>query len=223
MENKSKIKVILTDDHNIVREGLKLLLENDEEIEIVAEAANGVELLAVLERTPADLVLLDINMPIMDGYEAAQHITERYPDIKLLVLSMLNQEQFVQRMLSAGAAGYVLKNSGKNELRTAIKLVADGNHFISSDLVARLLHKPVEAETEEGNAAVKGAILSKREIEILQLISEGLTNAEIADKLFVSKRTVETHRQNIIEKTNTRNTANLIKYAMQNGFISMTS
>ncbi|MFD3001510.1 response regulator [Pontibacter toksunensis] len=217
------IRVVLTDDHNIIREGLRSLLEDDEETEVVGEASNGQELLDLLEHTPADVVLLDINMPVMDGYEAAKKVTERFPDTKVLALSMLNSEPFVHKMIENGASGYILKNTGKAELRSAIKLVASGSQFMCADLAISFLNKS-NTPKEESEKAPRGSnILSKRELEVLALIAEGYTNAEIADKLFTSKRTIETHRQNILEKTNAKNTANLVKYAIQNGYISIDS
>lgn len=223
MGDKKLIRVILTDDHNIIREGLRSLLEDDEETEVVGEASNGKELLALLEHTPADVVLLDINMPVMDGYEAAKQVTERFPDTKVLALSMLNSEPFVQKMMENGASGYILKNTGKAELRSAIKLVAEGSQFMCADLAIRFLHKSSAPEDVSDKPNRGGNVLSKRELEVLGLIAEGFTNAEIADKLFTSKRTIETHRQNILEKTNAKNTANLVKYAIQNGYISINS
>lgn len=223
MEDKQLIRVVLTDDHNIIREGLRSLLEDDDETEVVGEASNGQELLKLLEHTPADVVLLDINMPVMDGYEAAKQVKERFPDTKVLALSMLNSEPFVQKMMENGASGYILKNTGKAELRSAIKLVANGNQFMCADLAIRFLNKSSTPEEESEKANRGSNILSKRELEVLGLIAEGYTNAEIADKLFTSKRTIETHRQNILEKTNAKNTANLVKYAIQNGYISIDS
>lgn len=222
MRDKKSIRVILTDDHNIIREGLRSLLEDDEETEVVGEASNGKELLELLEHTPADVVLLDINMPVMDGYEAAKQVTEHFPDTKVLALSMLNSEPFVQKMMENGASGFILKNTGKAELRSAIKLVASGSQFMCADLAIKFLHK-TSAPEEESEKSSRGSVLSKRELEVLGLIAEGFTNAEIADKLFTSKRTIETHRQNILEKTNAKNTANLVKYAIQNGYISIDS
>jgi DNA-binding NarL/FixJ family response regulator len=222
MDENETIKVILTDDHKIIREGLRSLLEDDGEITVVGEAANGRELLALLENTPADVILLDINMPEMDGYEAAKRVTEQYPDVKVVALSMLNSEPFVQKMMENGAVGYILKNTGKTELKSAIKLVAGGTPFLSADLAIRLLNRSAAPGTKQEDAG-QNKVLSKRELEVLGLIAEGFTNAEIADKLFTSKRTIETHRQNILEKTHAKNTANLVKYAIQNGYINIGS
>lgn len=223
MEEDKTIRVILTDDHNIIREGLRSLLEDDPDTEVVGEASNGKELLELLEHTPADVVLLDINMPVMDGYEAAKQIAERFPDTKVLALSMLNSEPFVQKMMESGASGYILKSTGKAELRSAIKLVASGTPFMCADLAMKFMQKSSATEEETDKSSRGNSVLSKRELEVLGLIAEGYTNAEIADKLFTSKRTIETHRQNILEKTSAKNTANLVKYAIQNGYINIDS
>ena len=197
------------------------MLEDDKELEVVGEASNGQELLELLEHTPADIVLLDINMPVMDGYEAARQVKEYFPDTKVLALSMLNSEPFVQKMMESGASGYILKSTGKAELRSAIKLVAGGTAFMGADLAIRLLNKSAATDMEEEKPNRGNSVLSKRELEVLALIAEGFTNAEIADKLFTSKRTIETHRQNILEKTSAKNTANLVKYAIKNGYIDI--
>ena len=219
MVEQKTIRVVITDDHRIIREGLRALLEQDSEIEVVGEAANGRELLELLGKVEADVVLLDINMPVMNGYETIGLVKEKFPETKVVALSMLNDVPSMQRMLESGAIGYLLKNTGYEELTTAIKLAAKGTTFICSgmtvDILQRVMSPAIPGPAQEDNAG-----LSKREMEVLLLIAEGYTNAEIADKLFVSKRTVETHRQNILEKTNAKNTAHLIKYAMEHKLIT---
>lgn len=217
MSRENPIKVILADDHKIVREAIQILLEDDLEIQIVGVASNGQELMTLLSDTKADLVLMDVLMPLMDGYEATIHIREKYPETRVLALSMLEKEQFVRKMFDAGATGFMLKNAGRNELRSAIKLVACGNQYISADLFSKFL-APIEETVHTSTSTV---LLSKRELEVLSLIAEGLTNTEIAIKLFTSKRTIEKHRQSIIKKTDSRNTANLIKFAIKQGYISI--
>ncbi|MFD2247371.1 response regulator transcription factor [Pontibacter ruber] len=216
------INLIITDDHKIIRDGLKSLLRGEESIRVVGEASNGNELISLLATTPADVVLMDLNMPEKDGYETTKYLAEHYPKVKVLVLSMLDHESYVNRIINAGASGYILKNAGKEELRSAIQLVAAGTPYICSEVAMDLLkrsHAP--ASTSVSIPTTSGTKdLSKREMEVLALIAEGYTNAEIADKLFTSKRTVETHRQNLLEKTNSKNTATLIKYALQRGLIN---
>lgn len=219
-ENKP-IRLILVDDHTIIRDGIKALLKDKEDIQVVGEAGNGKELLGLLANTPADVVMMDVNMPEMDGFETTTYLKEHYDHIKVLVLSMLDHESYISKILAAGASGYMLKNTGREELVCGIRIVASGGQFICSTVALNLLkklqnpnYKPASTEDKQTRD------LSQREIEILKLIADGLTNAEIADKIFTSKRTVETHRQNIIEKTKAKNTAALIKYAISKGIIS---
>jgi DNA-binding NarL/FixJ family response regulator len=215
------IHVFLVDDHTVLRTGLRKLLANEPGLTVVGEAGNGLELLAQLPDTPADVVLLDINMPGMNGPETARQLQESYPEIKILVLSMLDGEEYVFQMLDAGATGYILKNAGLDEIVHGIRTVAAGRPFLCSELGYAALNKlrdgvSVPIETDQS----KTGVLSKRETEVLQLIAEGLTNGEIADKLFTSKRTIETHRQNIIGKTQMKNTASLIRFAVSEGLVS---
>ena len=222
LETPSKtINLMLVDDHKIIRDGIKSFLKGDE-IQIVGEASNGRELLEMLTETQPDVVLLDINMPEMDGLEATKLIKAQYPEVKVLVLSMLDHEKYVQQVFDAGAMGYTLKNIGKDELIHAIRMVANGNRFIGTDVAFAFLNKLRNILPAPANQPYekKPTDLSAREIEVLKLIAEGMTNAEIADKLFTSKRTIESHRQNIIEKTQVKNTAALIKYALNTGLIN---
>ncbi|MFC6999041.1 response regulator [Rufibacter roseus] len=214
------VKLILVDDHTIIRDGLKSLLKTERSIQIVGEAENGQQLLQLLEQVTPDVVMLDLNMPVMDGFETLQHLQKKHPDIKVLVLTMLNQNSYVQKVRDAGAHGFVLKSAGKEELVHAVKTVANNNPYICSEVALNLLNRTNNGDgSGNGNGQVASPELSKREMEVLKLIAEGYTNAEIADKIFASKRTVESHRQHLIEKTKSRNTATLIKYALQQGLI----
>lgn len=217
------INVVLVDDHKIIRDGLKALLKG-EEINVIGEAAGGLELLDLLETNSPDLIIMDVNMPGLDGFETLKQVRERFPEQKVLILSMLDHEKYVTKMLDLGASGYALKNIGRDELLCGIRLIDGGNKFIGTDLSLALLQKLQQNPAShissfDQSSAKKASDLSNREIEVLRLIAEGLTNAEIADKLFTSKRTIESHRQNIIEKTQVKNTAALIKYALNNGII----
>lgn len=217
------VKLVLTDDHKIIREGIRALLTHDDSIEVAGEAASGKELLELLSHTPADVVMLDISMPGMDGFATMKLLRENHPDVKVLVLSMLDNEQYVHQMLEIGAAGYLLKNTSVQEMQSAIKLIAGGMQYISPDLTLNLLRKVKNSPYSLVNQEMSKKPykeLSKREMEVLQLISDGHTNAEISEVLFTSKRTIETHRQNLLEKTQTKNTAALIKFAVLNGIIS---
>ncbi|GAB3527916.1 response regulator transcription factor [Pontibacter brevis] len=217
------VRLVLTDDHKIVREGIKALLNQDNSVQVAGEAASGKELLEFLAHTPVDIVMLDISMPDMDGYETMKLLRKNYPDVKVLVLSMMDDERHVHQMLEGGAAGYLLKNTSVNEMLSAIQLIAGGIQYVSPALTLNLLHRVKKSPQflfNQGNGKKAYKQLSKRETEVLQLISEGHTNAEISEVLFTSKRTVETHRQNLLEKTQTKNTAALIKFAVLNGIIS---
>ncbi|WP_162053159.1 response regulator transcription factor [Pontibacter pamirensis] len=216
------IRLVLTDDHKIIREGIRALLTQDNSIEVAGEAASGRELLELLVHTPVDIVLLDISMPDLDGFETMKLLHENFPDVKVLVLTMLDDERYVYQMLEIGAAGYLLKDTSTKEMQAAIKLIASGMQYISPALTLNLLQKSKSTPHVFASQGIKKPYkeLSKREVEILQLISEGHTNAEISEVLFTSKRTIETHRQNLLEKTKTKNTAALIKFAVLNGIIS---
>jgi len=217
------IRVILTDDHKLIRDGLKALLNSSDVINVVGEAADGNELLELLLEVQADVILLDINMPRKDGIETTRELHLRYPQLKVLVLSMLDHERYVHQMMEAGASGYVLKNAGKEELTSAIQLVAAGVTYISPEVAIGLLKKTRVPDAQNCYITETDRTpreLTRRELEVLVLVSEGFTNSEIAEKLFTSKRTIETHRQNLLEKTQTSNTATLIKFALKNGIIS---
>jgi DNA-binding NarL/FixJ family response regulator len=216
-------RIILADDHAILRDGIRALLSAEPDLEVVGEANNGAEVLAMLETTPADVVLMDVQMPVLDGFATMPELRERFPDVRVLVLTMLDHENYVARMLEAGALGYVLKNAAISEITHAIRTVAAGSPFLCTEIGLNMLFKAVAQSSshvaDEGSGSA-GADLTARELEVLKLIAEGLTNAEISDKLFTSKRTIETHRQNIIAKTQAKNTAALIKLAVSRGLIS---
>ena len=215
------IRVILTDDHSILRDGIRALLSGETDIEVVSEASNGAELLEMLATTPANVVLMDVQMPVLDGFATMARLRQEFPAVQVLVLSMLDNENYVARMLEAGALGYVLKNAAIAEITHAIRMVAAGQPFLCTEIGLNMLHKAVnQTGSPTSEQAGNGADLTARELEVLKLIAEGLTNAEISEKLFTSKRTIETHRQNIISKTQAKNTAALIKLAVSRGLIS---
>lgn len=216
------IRVFLVDDHALVRTGLRLLLAAQPDFTVVGEAGNGLELLAQLPTIPTDVVLLDLNMPEMDGPETARQLRAQYPDVRVLALSMLDREEYIYQMLDAGAQGYLLKSSGMEEITMGIRTVAAGQLFMCTAAGLAALHKLRDGQllAPSGAPSPLAGELSRRETEVLQLIADGLTTSEMADKLFISKRTVETHRQNILDKTQTKNTAALIKLAMSAGLIA---
>jgi len=218
MTNKQpKRKVIIVDDHTLFRNGLRILLNTLEEYQVIGEASNGKQFLDLLEKGVPDLVLLDINMPVMDGIEAATIAQKLYPELKIITLSMYGEEDYYYKMVNAGVKGFVLKNSDIKEVRTALDVVYEGGSFFSSELLQNLVNslksssKSKESHTE----------LSEREMEILILICQGLSNQEIGDKLFISKRTVDKHRANILEKSESKNTAQLVVYAIKNKLVEL--
>ena len=216
-------RLILADDHTILRDGIRALLSAEADLDIVGEASNGAEVLSILESTPADVVLMDVQMPVLDGFATMPELRRRFPEVRVLVLTMLDHENYVARMFEAGALGYVLKNAAISEIKHAIRTVATSNPFLCTEIGLNMLYKAVAqsaSQAADENGGATGADLTARELEVLKLIAEGLTNGEISDKLFTSKRTIETHRQNIIAKTQAKNTAALIKLAVSRGLIS---
>jgi DNA-binding NarL/FixJ family response regulator len=210
-------KIIIVDDHTLFRNGLRILINNMEDYQVIAEAANGKQFIEILEKELPDLVLLDINMPVMDGIEAATIAHEKYPELKIITLSMYGEEDYYYKMVNAGVKGFVLKNSDIKEVKAAMDMVYEGGSFFSSELLQNLVNslksapKSKEFHTE----------LSEREMEILILICQGLSNQEIGDKLFISKRTVDKHRANILEKSESKNTAQLVVYAIKNRLVEL--
>lgn len=213
MESGKHIKVFIVDDHQIVRNGVKSLLKNVEGIKVVNEACNGHEALNLIKKNPkgTDVVIMDITMPEMDGVQATKLILKEFSEINILALSMHDDESHIISMLKEGALGYVLKTTGKSELVHAIKRIAGGQSYFDRQASGKLLdylsYKGNRKKTAEGE-------LTSREKEVLMLIAEEMTNAEIAEKLFLSPRTIDTHRRNLLQKLSVKNTAGLVKYAL---------
>ncbi len=211
-----KIRIIIADDHQLFRNGLKLLLNSFTEFEVAGEASNGEEFLRLLKTTPANIALMDINMPEMDGIEATRKGLKICPSLNIIALSMYGEEEYYYKMVDAGAKGFLLKDSDISEVREAIITVIKGGSFFSQELLYHVIQKIKLREQEP-----KSAVLSKREKEILLKICEGFSNQEIAETLFISKRTVDKHRANLLGKTNSKNTASLILYAIRNKLIEI--
>ncbi len=211
-------RLIIADDHQLVAEGLKSIIESVDENKVIAMAANGKELLKQLEVIDTDLILLDIDMPVMNGIEAMQHIRKSHPDIKVIVLSMHEEKSLVKKFTDMGAMGFLIKNTDQDELLLAIKRVIGGGKYFSSSLTMNMIGGSVASSSTAFYDAHK-ASLTEREIEILKLIAEGYSNKEIGDKLFISHRTVDTHRTNLMKKLEVNNIAGLIRYAIKSGFV----
>ncbi|MBC8986342.1 response regulator transcription factor [Pedobacter sp. N36a] len=218
------IQVILVEDHNVVRNGIRLLLDTDSDINIAFEAAQGKQVLDYLNSGGyADMILTDINMPEMDGISLLKEVKRTHPTVKILMLSMHDHELYIQKAFQKGASGYLLKSVSTNELIFAIKHINNGGKYLGTELTMNLLErKPLTGRSFVEKEELK-VEFSIREAEVLQLIAEGMTNLEMADKLFVSKRTIEGYRQAMIEKSGVRNTAALIRYALLNGILKSSS
>ena len=211
-------KIIIVDDHTLFRNGLHILLNNLKNYKVVEEAANGKEFIDILDKgIEVDLVLLDINMPVMDGIESAKIAMSKRPDLKIITLSMYGEEDYYYKMVDAGVKGFLLKNSDMNEVKTALETVYDGGNYFSSELLQNLvtnLRTNKKKEKPENE-------LSEREIEVLILICQGFSNQEIGDQLFISKRTVDKHRANIMDKRQCKNTVQLVMYAIKNKMVEL--
>ena len=215
------IRILLVDDHQVVREGLKSYFENDPQFVIVGEAANGIEALEMLYKLKTDVVLTDINMPQMDGLQLTQEIIGRAKPPKILVLTTFDEPQYIKQLMNSGADGYLFKNSGIDELKNAILKVYDGETFLSDEVSQKLASFVLMGKSKKPTIKnrVAGDDLTERELEVLKLVIEENSNSEIAEKLSISIRTVEAHKRKMIEKTGVRNLAGLIMYAINNQLI----
>lgn len=217
--NTARYNVMLVDDHALFRNGLRTLLEGRDGCHVTAEAADGEEFLRLLPESGADVVLLDIDMPGMNGIQAAEQALGSDPELKIITLSMHGDEDYYFRMVSLGVKGFLLKNSDIDEVTAAVAAVADGGSYFSQELLRTLVGSLKTAAPQSESRDEES--LSEREREILLLICRGLSNQEIADRLFISKRTVDKHRSNILFKTGCRNTANLVVYAIKNRLVEI--
>ena len=207
----SKIKVLLVDDHQIIIDGLKSLLKNSDEIIVATEANNGREAMRILEILEIDVILMDIDMPVLNGIDTLKEITKRGTDVKVIILSMHNEAGMIKSLISIGANGYLLKSCTQEELINAISKVASGQSYFSTEVTLSLLNPAQSNQPTE--------LLTDRETEIIKLIAEGFSNKEIGSKLFISHRTVDTHRTNLMKKLGVSNIAGLISYAIRNGIV----
>lgn len=217
-----KIKIILVDDHQIVRDGIKSLLAGAKEIDIIGEASEGNELLNLLKTKKPDVLVMDISMPGMSGIELTKAVKEQFPKIEVLILSMYTQEDFVLNAVSAGAKGYLPKNTTRNELINAIVALYEGKQYFNEAISSILLSSYVNTVQKKTNTEeTETPTLSAREIEILKLYVEGASNQEIADKLFISIRTVESHKNHMMQKLNIKSIVELVKYAIRNKIVEI--
>ena len=215
-------RIVLADDHAMFRQGIKNILKGAEDLEVVGEAGDGLNLLELLKKVTPDMVILDISMPNLRGLEATREIKTISSDVKVLILTMHRDKEYVYYAISAGAEGYLLKEDADTELFTAIGKIRQGGHYIAPLLSGELTHELIQA-SRKGQLTPPSDPLTLREREVLKLIAEGISNKEIADLLCISIRTVEHHRANIMEKLNIKQTANLIKYAIRRGYTTPTT
>lgn len=214
-------KIILVDDHEIFRNGLKQLLQSIGGIKVIAEATNGEEFLTIIENHSPDIVFMDINMPKLDGIDATEKVLQIYPNLKIVALSTFGDNEYFNKMLNAGVRGYMLKNSRKNDFIEALEAIHKNDDYYYSNELLLSYSKNIINKQVENIERDKLPKLSKREEEILELVCIGKSNEEIAEKLFISKRTVENHKTNLIQKTETGNTVNLVIYAYKNKLVKI--
>jgi DNA-binding NarL/FixJ family response regulator len=215
----SKIKIAIADDYKVYRDGLKVGLSADENMDIIAEADNGEELLKALETNAPDVILMDLKMPIMDGMEATKIVRQKYPGIKVLVISMYEDDKFIIHLMENGANGYLLKNAEPDEIKKAIYAVHENGYYFN-DVVNKALLKKLILKNNLKPSFNQNIDLTEREQEVLKMICEEKTAAEIAKEIFLSPRSVEGIRQRLIEKIGVRNSAGLVMFAVKNGLVN---
>jgi len=214
------IKIVLADDHQIFRDGIKALLSDEQHIEVIAEASNGEELLSLLKVVKPDVLVLDISMPRISGIELAKTISEAYPEIRILILSMHKNNDFVINAMINGAKGYLPKDTSRKELLDAINTIYHGDEYLGK-LISTNILKSYIGRTHSGNESFKDEQLTLREKDIIRLVGQGLANKEIADRLFISIRTVDSHKNHIMNKLKIKSTAELIIYGIKNKIIDI--
>lgn len=212
------IKILIADDHQLFREGLVNLLSDNSEIEVVGEVEDGEKAIEQAKKLEPDVLIMDIGMPVINGIEATGILKKELPKLKVIGLTMHAEKHFIKGMLEAGASGYLFKNCAYDELIMAIKTVNAGNKYMNSEITDVLIHEYIG---KQNDAEAVDPVLSEREREVLKLMAEGKTSTEIAELLFVSVKTIGTHKQHIYEKLNLNSTADLVKYAIKKGIISL--
>jgi DNA-binding NarL/FixJ family response regulator len=209
------IKVLLADDHQIVLDGLKVLLQEESHIDLVGEANTGKQALQIMETKPVDIAVLDVEMPEMDGIDTSIAIQNQFPNTKILILTMYNDQAFIRKLIEIGASGYILKNKGKEELVEAINDISEGKTYFGREVTNTLISG---IQTIVKNKPEKDVPLTKREVDVIKLIADGKSTPQIADELFIAHSTVETHRRNLIDKTGVPNSKLLMKWAIKHGY-----
>lgn len=218
MSESDKIRILIADDHKIVRVGLHGIVSREPDMLVVGEAEDGKQVMTLLAVHQIDVILMDIDMGVTNGIETTKSVKQNYPDVRVLALTMHEDQQNIVAMLQAGASGYLLKNAGREELLSGIRTVFSGNNYFSSQVSATLL-QAITSMNASASKSKSDSTLSDRELEVLRLIAREHSNGEIAEKLFISIRTVDTHRRNILEKLQVKNTAGLVRYAIEKALI----
>ena len=211
------INILLADDHQIIIDGISNILEDENDINVIAHCKNGLEVLNKLPQLKIDILLLDLDMPLMNGFECAEKVQIRFPEVKIVILTMHQEKALIQKFIEFGVKGYFLKTIAKDELVSAIKTIAAGGEYFTSDVTKALLKKQTIIPDITQSQLV--ASLTEREIVIIRLISQGFSNKEMAVKLFISPRTVDTHRTNIMRKLDLHNVAEMVRFAFQNKLV----
>ncbi len=211
-------KIVLADDHKIVIDGIKALLEDDERFRIIAEASNGKELVDLVGIAEVDIAIVDIDMPVLNGIEATRIIKKDHPRVKTVILTMHQEKSLIKKFIEMGVDAYLLKNSSREALIDCLEKIISGQKYFDTDVTLSLLGKTGGANSKFGNSPDK-IELTSREIEIMKLIAEGMSNKEIGKQLHISDRTVDTHRTNIMRKLEVKNVAGIIRYAMKSGYV----
>ncbi|WP_434512076.1 response regulator [Desulfitobacterium sp. AusDCA] len=216
---EKKLRILLADDHAVLRAGLKLLLNAEADIEVIGEASDGEEAITQVNKLMPDLLLLDLTMPKLNGVDCIEKLMKGHPNLKVLVLTMHDDEEYLRAVLSVGAKGYVLKKAADVELLSAIRTVARGEMFIYPSMAAQLVYRQLVNPEDKKSKDTKAKHLSERESEVLRYLALGHTNQEIGDLLHVSVKTVETYKARLMEKLEMRKRADLVRYAMDHGII----
>lgn len=215
------IKVLLVDDHKILRDGIKALFKNSKEVKVIGECDDGSQVLGFVQNNDTDVILMDIMMSDINGIETTKLVKEAIPNMKILALSMHNDYSYIQQMLEAGAHGYILKNTSSEEMLTAIHRVYEGKNFFTQDVTDIVMNSYVGGSKQKSHEQDEELVeaLTTRELDVLRLIADEYTNNEIGEKLFISRRTVDTHRRNLLQKLGVKNSIGLIRFAYNNSLI----
>lgn len=215
---EKRYTVLLADDHVLIRHGVKKIISRDNELDVIGEVGNGEELMKFLEKSVPHLLILDISMPKISGIEAISYVKKKYPQVKVLMLTMHKSKQYFYHAMSSGADGYLMKDDSEEELLLAIKKVQSGKTYISPILSDDFAFDVISAHRNHGTTPFQG--LTKREYEVLQLVVEGYTSKDVAERLCLSPRTVDHHRSKLLKKFNLKNSADLVSFAVRNGFVN---